>query len=166
MKIVKYQGFRNSVNGRGIGRVGRQWMHFWIVGEGGADSLKFTRGWRFSQYMNQYCFIKAQILMAILAVFNIWMFFINHFWEGYFIFKQNGEWIIFCEKGASFVWENTSWRNLLWWRRVLKKSYGVGFTTKIIILVKTYTNEKYWRVSVLFLFSITWKFLHIQYLFT
>ena len=44
-----------------------------------------------------------------------------------------------------------------------KKNYGVGFTTKIIILVKRYTNEKYWRASVLFLFNITWKFLHIQY---
>ena len=53
--------------------------------------------------MSQCCFIKAQILMAVLAVFNIWMFFINHFWEGHFIFKQNGEWIIFCEKGASFL---------------------------------------------------------------
>ena len=53
--------------------------------------------------MSQCCFIKAQILMAILAVFNIWMFFINHFWEGHFILRQNGEWIIFCEKGASFL---------------------------------------------------------------
>ena len=53
--------------------------------------------------MSQCSFIKAHILMAVLAVFNIWMFFINHFWEGHFIFKQNGEWIIFCEKGASFL---------------------------------------------------------------
>ena len=53
--------------------------------------------------MSQCCFIKAHILMEVLAVFNIWMFFINHFWEGHFIFKQNGEWIIFCEKGASFL---------------------------------------------------------------
>ena len=47
-----------------------------------------------------------------------------------------------------------------------KKIYEVEFTTKIIILVKRYPNEKYWRASVLFLFNITWKFLHIQYLFT
>ena len=53
--------------------------------------------------MSQCRFIKAQILMAILAVFNNWMFFINNVWEEHFIFKQNREWIIFCEKGASFL---------------------------------------------------------------
>ena len=47
-----------------------------------------------------------------------------------------------------------------------KEIHRVRFTTKIIILMKRYTNEKYWKVSVLFLFIITWKILHIQYLFT
>ena len=41
--------------------------------------------------------------MTILAVFNIWMVFINYFLEGHFIFNQDGEWIIFYEKGTSFL---------------------------------------------------------------
>ena len=47
-----------------------------------------------------------------------------------------------------------------------KKFIKSGLPQKEIKLMKRYTNEKYWKASVLFLFIITWKFPHIQYLFT
>ena len=87
--------------------------------------------------MSQCCFVKAQILMAILAVFNIWIFFINRFWEGHFIFKQNGEWLIFCEKGASFLVGRTPHGGICF--------DGGGFQKKLwsgVYHKNNYTSEK------------------------
>ena len=75
--------------------------------------------------------------MAISAVFNIWMFFINHFWEGHFIFKQIGEWIIFFQKGASFSVARTPHGGIYF--------DGGGFQKKLWIGVyhkNNYTSEK------------------------
>ena len=140
---MKYQGFRNSVNGREIGRVGRQWIHFCIVWEGGADSLKFSRGWRFSQRMSQCCFIKAQIdINGNFGSFQYLDVFHKSLLGRAFYFEAERGVDHFLREGSFiFSWEKISWGNLLWWRRVSKNIYRVGFTSKIIILVKRYTND-------------------------